>query len=191
MRRRHLKPNAKITIPAAVLCLAACGSEPEQERGFPTRDWSGPYALEVVEATTDCEGADSPPPLGDAVLDIRQAVDNSAAARIGPLVSMDGGFDGDELEAAGAITQPIPLPDSLAARADAADSLETITYGFRATFRQDGTLEGTYRIGAPDLIALARGSGGHRCEYVYEVRGAPRLRPRQSQPAVPAPAERQ
>ena len=88
------------------------------------------------------------------------------------------------------ITQPIPLPDSLAARADAADSLETITYGLRATFRQDGTLEGTYRIGAPDLIALARGSGGYRCEYVYEVRGAPRLRPRQAEPAVPAPVER-
>ena len=124
------------------------------------------------------------------MLEIHQAVDNSAAARIGPLVSMDGGFDGDELEAAGAITQPIPLPDSLAARADAADSLETITYELRVTFRQDGTLEGTYRIGAPDLVALARGSGAHRCEYVYEVRGAPRLSSRQAQPAVPAPAER-
>lgn len=124
------------------------------------------------------------------MLEIHQAVDNSAAARIGPLVSMDGGFDGDELEAAGAITQPIPLPDSMAARADAADSLETITYELRATFRQDGTLEGTYRIGAPDLVALARGSGAHRCEYVYEVRGAPRLSSRQAPPAVPAPAER-
>lgn len=135
-------------------------------------------------------GAEAPPPLEDAVLDIHQAIDNSAAALIGPLVALDGRFDGDELEAAGVITQPIPLPDSLAARADAADSLETITYGLRATFRQDGTLEGTYRVGAPDLVALARGSGAHRCEYVYEVRGAPRLSSRQGRPAVPAPAER-
>jgi hypothetical protein len=124
------------------------------------------------------------------VLDVHQAVDNSATARIGPLVAMDGRFDGDALEADGAITQPIPLPDSLAARADAADSLETITYGLRAAFRQDGTLAGTYRIGAPDLVALARGSGAHRCEYVYEVRGAPRLSSRQDPPAAPSPAER-
>jgi hypothetical protein len=179
-----------LTISAAALCLAACGSEPEEETGFPTRDWSGPYALEVVEATTDCEGAEAPPPLGEAVLEVRQAVDNSVTTRIGPLVSMDGGFDGDELEAAGAITQPIPLPDSLASRADEADSLETITYGLQATFRQDGTLEGTYRIGAPDLVALARGTGAHRCEYVYEVRGAPRLSSRPAQPTDPAPAER-
>ena len=158
--------------------------------GFPTRDWSGPYALEVVEATTDCVGADGPPSLGDAVLDLHQAVDNSASAQIGPLVALNGRFDGDELEAAGSITQPIPLPDSLASRADEADSLETITYGLQATFRQDGTLEGTYRIGAPDLVALARGTGEHRCEYVYEVRGAPRLSSRPAQPTDPAPAER-
>lgn len=179
-----------LTISAAVLLvLAACGSEPE-ETGFPTRDWSGPYALDVVEATTDCMGAEAPPPLDDAVLDVHHATDNSATARIGFLVAMDGRFDGDELEAAGSITQPIPLPDSIAARADAADSLETITYGLRATFRPDSTLAGTYRIGAPDLVALARGSGAHRCEYVYEVSGAPRLGPRQGPPAEPAPAER-
>jgi hypothetical protein len=82
-RRRHLKPNATITIFAAALCLAACGSEPEQEAGFPTRDWSGPYALEVVEATTDCEER-RPAPSRRAVLDVHQAVDNSAAARIVP-----------------------------------------------------------------------------------------------------------
>jgi hypothetical protein len=125
------------------------------------------------------------------VLEVRQAIDNTAATRIGPLVSMGGAFDGDELEAAGAIIQPIPLPDSLAARAEEADSLETITYGLRATFRQDGTLEGTYRVGAPDLVALAHGSGAHRCEYVYEVRGAPRLSSRRGQPADPTPGERQ
>lgn len=164
------------TIAAAALCFAACGgSGEEEETAFPSRDWSGPYALQVEAATTDCEGADAPPPLGDLVLEVDQSIDNAAVVRVGPLIAMGGRFDGDELEAAGSITEPISLPDSMISRAAESDSLDTITYGLHARFEGEGALRGTYRIGAPDLVALARGTGDLRCEYVYEVRGTSRL----------------
>lgn len=171
-----MRSNARRAIAAAALCCAACGgSDEETAVGFPSRDWSGPYALQVERATTDCEGAEAPPPLGDMVLEIEQSVDNQAVVRIGPLVALGGRFDGDELEAVGSITQPVPLPDSLLARATASDSLDTISYRLQATFEGEGMLRGTYRIAAPDLVALAHGSGDRRCGYVYEVRGTSRL----------------
>jgi hypothetical protein len=165
------------TAALGVICAIACGgADPADDAGFPSRDWSGSYALEVVESSTDCLDAEAPPPLGDMVLDVRQSVENEAAVQIGPLVALSGRFDGDALEAHGAITQPIPLPDSLAARASAEDSLETIAYALDATFAEDQTLAGRYVVRAPDLNALSRGSGSLRCEYVYEVRGLPLIR---------------
>jgi hypothetical protein len=162
------------TAALGVICAIACGgAEPADDAAFPSRDWSGPYALEVVESSTDCLDAEAPPPLGDVVLDVRQSVENEVAVQIGPLVAMSGRFGGDVLEARGAITQPIPLPDSLAARASAEDSLETIAYALDATFAEDQTLAGRYVIRAPDLNALFHGTGSRRCEYVYEVRGVP------------------
>ncbi|MGH7566674.1 MAG: hypothetical protein ACREK2_07575 [Gemmatimonadota bacterium] len=158
----------------ALFAATACGSQGEDGgEAFPSRDWSGSYALEAVESSTDCVGADAPPPLGETVLDVRQSLDNNATVRIGPMIAMGGRFDGDELEASGSITQPIPLPDSLAARASAEDSLETIGYALEASFAEDETLTGRYVIRAPDLNALFGGSGAGRCEYVYEVRGMP------------------
>jgi len=166
-----LRPRTAV---APLLCAIACGgAEPADEAGFPSRDWSGPYALEVVESSTDCVGAEAPPPLGDTVLDVRQTLENEAAVHIGPLVALDGQFDGDALEARGAITQPISLPESLAARAAAEDSLETIGYALEVTFAEDQVLAGRYVVRAPDLNALSRGSGAGRCEYVYEIRGVP------------------
>lgn len=167
-----MRSNATRMIAAAALYCAACGgSGAEEEPGFPTRDWSGPYAVQVDDATTDCVGADAPPPLEDLVLEIDQSVENEAVVRVGPLIALGGRFDGDELEAVGTISEPVSLPDSMLARATAADSLETITYELRATFEGEGAFRGTYRIAAPDLVALARGTGDFRCEYVYEVRG--------------------
>ena len=159
-----------------VLALAAiaCGGESGDEAAFPSRDWSGPYALEVVESSTDCMEAEAPP-LGDVILDVRQSVENDVTLQMGPVVAMQGRLNGDALAASGAISQPIPLPDSLAARATPADSLETISYALDATFAADSTFTGSYAIRAPDLIALARGTGARRCEQVYELRGIPLL----------------
>ena len=152
----------------------ACGAPEDgaDEAAFPSRDWSGPYAIEAVESSTDCAGAEAPPPLTDAVLDVQQSADNAAVVRIPPLVEMQGRFDGDRLEAGGSINQPISLPESIAGRAAPEDSLDPIGYALEAEFAEDG-LTGRYAIRAPDLNALSAGSGAGRCGYVYELRGRP------------------
>lgn len=171
-----------------ICCVTACGSQDDgaEEAGFPSRDWSGPYALEAAESSTDCAGAEAPPPLTDAVLDVRQSPDNAAVARIPPLVEMQGTFDGDRLTAGGAILQPISLPESIAGRAAPEDSLEAIGYALDVAFEGEG-LTGRYAIRAPDLNALSAGSGAGRCEYVYEVRGRPLIA--DQAPAGERPAE--
>jgi hypothetical protein len=159
---------------AAVAWTAGCGPGGEEgEPAFPSRDWSGPYALEVVDSSTDCTEAESPPPLEDVVVDVRQSPENDAVLQVGPLIAMGGGFDGDVVKARGSIVQPISLPDSLLGRATADDSLETIGYAMELTFAEDRTLTGRYVVRAPDLNALSSGTGAGRCEYVYEVRGRP------------------
>ena len=173
-----------------LLAAAACGSPDDgaEETAFPSRDWSGPYALTAVESTTDCGGAEAPPPLTDAVLDVRQSPDNTAVVRVPPLVEMQGRFDGDRLEAHGSINQPISLPASIAARAAPEDSLDTIGYEMEAEFAEGG-LEGRYRVRAPDLNALSAGSGPGRCEYVYDVRGRALIggQPRRGEPPAGLP----
>ena len=175
---------------ACAIFLVACGTpDDEAEDGaFPSRDWSGPYALTTVESSTDCAGAETPPPLTDAVLDIRQSTDNTAVVRIPPLVEMQGSFDGDRLDATGSIQQPISLPESISSRAAPEDSLDTIGYEVEAEFSAGG-LAGTYAIRAPDLNALSAGSGAGRCEYVYEIRGRPLIgdQPRQGEPPAGLP----
>ena len=159
----------------ALAWSAACGSPgDDEEPDFPSRDWSGAYALEVVDSSTDCAAAQAPPPLGNTVLEVRQSPDNDAVLGVGPLVAMGGRFDGDEVEARGSVNQPISLPDSLLARVSEADSLESIDYAIELRFEADDrTFTGRYVIRAPDLNALSSGSGTGRCEYVYDVRGAP------------------
>ncbi|HJU87557.1 MAG TPA: hypothetical protein VJ788_09340 [Gemmatimonadota bacterium] len=156
----------------SLVLAAACGAPDDgaEEAAFPSRDWSGSYALAVLESSTDCAASQAPPPLSDAVLDVSQSVDNTALVRIPPLVEMEGRFEGDRLEADGSIRQPISLPESIAARAAPEDSLETIGYTVEAEFADEG-LEARYAVRAPDLNALSAGSGAGRCEYVYEVRG--------------------
>ena len=62
-------PRPSATIPSRVgsrvlvvlvLAAVACGGGSGDEAVFPSRDWSGPYVLEVVEASTDCVEADPP-----------------------------------------------------------------------------------------------------------------------------------
>jgi hypothetical protein len=157
---------------AALLFTVACrGTDPEGDAAFPSRDWSGVYRLQVAESSTDCLGAEAPPALTDDPLEVRQTVDNHAVVKIGPLMELTGRFDGDKLEAHAAIIQPISLPESLAARTAPQDSLETIAYAIEVVFGEDPVVAGRYVIRAPDLVALARGTGAHRCQYVYEVRG--------------------
>jgi hypothetical protein len=189
--RSHLTINPpRYLMAVCAALLAACGSPDDgaDEAAFPTRDWSGPYALEAVVSSTDCAGAEAPPPLTDAFLDVRQAPDNTAVVRVPPLVEMQGRFDGDRLEAYGSISQPISLPASIASRAAPQDSLDTIGYAVETEFAEGG-LEGRYVIRAPDLNALSAGSGAGRCEYVYEVRGRPLIggQPRRGEPPAELP----
>lgn len=164
---------------AAVWLAAGCGggSDDPGEARFPSRDWSGSYAMEVQETTTSCAGPDAGAPPGELLLEVRQSRDNDAEVFVGPLIALAGRFDGDELEAGGTIHEPVPLPDSLLERTTPADSLETIVYALHVSFSGEGALEGTYRIRAPDLVALARGTGARRCEIVHDVRGMATLMP--------------
>ena len=170
----HSRTPRSIILTLAIAAIG-CGGESDDGTEFPTRDWSGPYALQVVASSTDCLESETPPPLGDVVLDIRQSVDNAVTLQMGPVVAMEGRMEGDALAASGAITQPIGLPESLLARSTPADSLETISYALDGTFAADSTLTGSYVIRAPDLNALARGTGARRCEQTYEIRGVPLL----------------
>jgi hypothetical protein len=184
--RSHLPiryPVSLIMLCGLLLASGCGGTDDRSEAAFPSRDWSGPYALTAVESSTDCVGAEAPPPLTDAVLDVRQAPDNTAVVRVPPLVEMQGRFDGDRLEANGSISQPISLPASIASRAAPEYSLDTIGYAVETEFAEGG-LEGRYVIRAPDLNALSADSGAGRCEYVYEVRGRPLIggQPRRGEP---------
>ena len=164
---------------AVAWLAAACGggTDDPDEPGFPSRDWSGSYAVDIAETATTCAGPEAGLPPGELLFEVRQSRDNDAEVFVGPLIALAGRFDGDELDAGGTIHEPVPLPDSLLARATAADSLETIVYSLHASFSGEGALEGTYRIRAPDLVALARGTGERRCEIVYELRGRASLMP--------------
>lgn len=179
-----LRTSRGLLVIAALLWAIACGGTDDgSEAGFPSRDWSGDYALGVVESSTDCLNAEAPPPLGDLALEVRQSIDNHVTVMIGPLVTLAGRLDGDELTAGGEISQPIPLPDSMVARTTPSDSLETIVYRLEATFTGD-SLRGRYAIRAPDLVALARDTGKRRCSYEYAIRGTP-LTGRSRQEAPP------
>ena len=170
----------RIATTVVAACVAAgCGggSDDPAEPAFPSRDWSGSYAVEIEGTTTSCAGPEAGTPPGELLFEVRQSRDNDAQVFVGPLIALAGRFDGDALEAGGTIHEPVALPDSLTARATAADSLETIVYALDASFSGEGALEGTYRIRAPDLVALAHGSGPGRCEIVYDLRGRPALMP--------------
>lgn len=164
----------------AALALAACGGEEGPE--FPTRDWGGYYQSVMTGSSTDCHGAELPPPLTGFTLTVTQHPNNRAELLVPPFIRLRGTFDGDSLVATHAATAPIALPDSIARRASPADSLETIAYVMRLGFREGG-YEGTYVIRTPDLNALARGERPGRCTYRYGLRGtfAPDV------PTLPAP----
>jgi hypothetical protein len=164
---------------AGLLTAVACGSGDEE---YPSRDWSGRYATQVVEASTDCQGATSPPPMTGLILSLEHYDNNRAAVQMTPVIRLAGGFDGDHLESTNFIQEPLSLPDTLLARTTPADSIETITYRFEADFERNG-FQGRYVIRAPDLRALVLEGTGKRCQIRYTLSGQ-RIREASEQPVT-------
>jgi hypothetical protein len=165
---------------AAVLMTAvACGSGDQR---YPSRDWSGRYATQVVEASTDCHGATGPPPMSGLILSLEHYDNNRAAVQITPVIRLAGDFRGDHLETTHFIRESVSLPDTLLARVTPADSIETITYLFEADFERSG-FQGRYVIRAPDLRALILEGTGKRCQIRYTLSGQ-RIREASEQPAT-------
>lgn len=153
-------------VAAGLLSAVACGGD----EGYPSRDWSGRYAAQVVEASTDCQGANAPPPMTGLIVSLEHYDNNRAAVQLTPVVRLAGGFEGDHLETTNLIQEPVSLPDTLLARVTTADSIEIITYRFEADFESNG-FRGRYVIRAPDLRALVLEGMGKRCQIRYTLAG--------------------
>ena len=147
--------------------MAACGGGDD---AYPSRDWSGRYATTVSEGATDCHGAAAPPSMTGFILVLEQTRNNRVTVTMNPVVRLAGAFTGDRLDAGNVVQEPVALPDSILARATAADSLDTITYDLEADFARNGFV-GRYVIRAPDLRALVREGEGSPCEYRYRLAG--------------------
>lgn len=156
-----------IALAAALWTAAGCGGA---DPGYPSRDWSGRYATQVVESSTDCQGATAPPSMTGLILSLEHYDNNQVAVQVTPLIRLAGEFDGDHLETTNVIRESVSLPDTLLARVTAADSIETITYRFEADFERNG-FQGRYLIRAPDLRALVLEGSGKRCQIRYVLSG--------------------
>jgi hypothetical protein len=156
-----------VVLAAGLLAAVACGGGDE---GYPSRDWSGRYATQVVEASTDCQGATAPPPMTGLILSLEHYDNNRVAVQMTPVIRLAGGFEGDHLETTNFIQEPVSMPDTLLARVTSADSIETITYRFEADFERNG-FQGRYLIRAPDLRALVLEGTGKRCQILYTLSG--------------------
>lgn len=155
-------------VAALLPALLGCGGEPEP--GYPSRDWSGWYQSRMTGSSTDCHGAELPPPLSGLTVTVEHHPNNRASVRMGTFVSLTGSFAGDSLHVTTSFDVPVSLPDTIAARATPADSLDTVAYDLAAVFA-DSAFAGTYRIRTPDINALARGEGPGRCSYRYDLSG--------------------
>lgn len=155
---------------AAPLALAlACGGG-EEERDYPSREWSGWFQSRMTGSSTDCWGADLPPPLTGFTMTVEHHLNNRADVRMGTFVSLTGAFDSDSLHATTSFDVPVGLPDSIADRATPEDSLDSVTYRLDAVFA-DSAYTGTYVVRTPDINALSRGESPGRCAYRYEIAG--------------------
>ena len=166
-------------VAVGLLSAVACGGGDD---GYPSRDWSGRYATQVVEASTDCQGATAPPPMTGLIVSLEHYDNNRAAVQMTPVVRLAGGFEGDHLETTNFIQEPVSLPDTLLARVTSADSIETITYRFDADFERNG-FRGRYVIRAPDLRSLVLEGMGKRCQIRYTLAGQ-RIREVSEQPVT-------
>ena len=67
-------------VAAGLLSAVACGGD----EGYPSRDWSGRYAAQVVEASTDSQGANAPPPMTGLIVSHEHYDNNRAAVQLTP-----------------------------------------------------------------------------------------------------------
>ncbi|MBW3660637.1 MAG: hypothetical protein KY397_03275 [Gemmatimonadetes bacterium] len=154
----------------AALAAAGLGCADGDDPDYPSKEWSGWYQSRMTGSSTDCHGADLPPPMSGFTMTVEHHANNRASVRMGTFVGLSGEFAGDTLRATTSFDVPIQLPDTLVARATPADSLDTVAYRLDAVFA-DSTFTGSYVIRTPDLNALARRQGPGRCAYRYELSG--------------------
>lgn len=159
---------ARAALAAALGAALACGGA--EEPGYPSRDWSGWYQSRMTGSSTDCHGADLPPPLTGLTVTVEHHPNNRATVRMGTFVSLAGAFDGDSFHATTSFDVPVALPDTIADRAAPEDSLDVVAYDLSAVFA-DSAFSGVYLVRTPDINALARGEGPGRCSYRYELSG--------------------
>lgn len=160
--------NSRAGLLVVVALLVGSCSQPESE--FPSRDWSGSYATQVVESSTDCWGATNPPPMTGFTVQLTHLGSNDTVVKMSELISLAGFFTGDRMDAQTVIAQPISLPDSLTQAALPEDSLEMISYRLTAEFANGG-FTGEYIVRSADLNELVDTGQGSRCEYRYSLKG--------------------
>ncbi len=166
MATRTVARHPRLLIaPLWIGLLIGCGSGPDE---FPSSNWTGKYATRIVQSSTDCVDADGPPVMTGFIMDVIQMTTNRTTMKMNPIVELNGEFVGDHVEVWMQVDQPISLPDSIAARATPADSLDVIAYSLTADFSRDG-FEGLYVVRSPDLRALINHSRGDRCDFRYQL----------------------
>ena len=159
-----LRSISTLTALAAVVCAPSSG------RDYPSENWTGKYATRVVQSSTTCTDAEHPPPMTGFILELIHHTTNRTTVKMNPIIELEGVFEGDRMEAALEIEEPVSLPDSIRVRATAADSVDVIRYTLSADFAE-GAFEGTYVVRSPDLRSLVNDGGGGRCDFRYRMSG--------------------
>lgn len=165
---RALRATLAVVLAAVPILALGCGDG--EPTGYPTREWSGWFQSHMTDSSTDCWGADLPPPLKGFTMTVQHHLNNRADVRMGTFVSLSGAFEDDSLHATTSFDVPVALPDSIAARVTPEDSIDTVTYRLDAVFA-DSAYAGTYVVRTPDINALSRGESPGRCSYRYRIEG--------------------
>lgn len=155
---------------STVAALAAVVCAPGSGREYPSENWTGKYATRVVQSSTTCTDAEHPPPMTGFILELIHHTTNRTTVKMNPIIELEGAFEGDRMEAVLEIEEPVSLPDSIRARATAADSIDVIRYTLTAAF-EDSAFEGTYVVRSPDLRSLVNEGRGGRCDFRYRMSG--------------------
>ncbi|MFN2431834.1 MAG: hypothetical protein ABR599_03275 [Gemmatimonadota bacterium] len=157
----------------ALVALLAAACAPDEESAWPTRNYTGTYAVRARVSANECEA----PVFGSAdtlLLEVSHAVDNRASVRVSPVVLVRGEFRGDRLEASSAVAAPPGTQSADGAGARAPDSVR-----YRVVFEFDGEeLAGDYHVAQPAVGAL------RACSQSFELEG--HQVQRRPAPAMPA-----
>jgi hypothetical protein len=154
----------------AVPLLSSC-SRPE-ETGWPTRNYSGIYSVRARVVSNSCEA-----PVfasGDTLLlTLFQTRDNRARVELSPVVTVDGAFMGDRLEARAAIPTPaLSLPPADSGATSPATPGDSLRYRLELDFEGE-TFEGRYRVEQPPL-----GGRVEACSQEFQLEGTEVVRHR-------------